>query len=1022
MVHSVRRRDQTTYDFETGLAIAGVDLSAADGAKAFGLKLPNDPQLRTLYDWLVQAKARLDGAQQAVAFASNATAIAGVSQTELISPSNLKAVVDSVVGPAPTSLNTFAEFVASINADPSFAANVFALFALKAPLASPAFTGPVTSVTPGNAGNPKQVVNIGFLEAMITDLLLGLKPAPGLPVLVGNNYAVIDSTYTLELSSTPSDPALHIATFEVSVNGAPPVVIAAANDSAVFNWTVSGTAGQTATFTVLAKDTKNKYSSAATLQVNLIAELIAHPVILTPATNAANQSTHPVITTSTFTPMVGTDTHASTDWTIRLVSSNQVVYQSLADAVNLTSLSVPADVLLTSREYEVTVVYTGTTLGSSGAGVSRFVTSYKRPAPTFIAPAGWVRGSNLTFQLNGQALLAAPETTIPTTIYVGINSTDQPIPFTNPVQSYSAVIPAASIAETVPGQVTLFVWTVWGETGISQVDQYVIPVVQAQTPTVLFPTQGSSDIPVRPSFTASAYSSNVAGDVFDHAIWVLRDSSGAVVASTSQSTQNAWPLAHDLDVNTQYTVQVTQFGVINTAGVSATSTFTTTLQAQFKMQYWVRAPIDASFVNSSSYMPVSAARDGTSAVYGMPAVVENRIEQGSNVSVPVGRLESYINLTVNGHSITSPAALNSSGVYARFVGTDAKVSGDGLVYATVSGSPGGVTIVDALASGQLSAGTWSNLLTIFALPAFTPRSVVLSETGQTIVTVEADSNNVSYIRTHKAQLQVGATVDFCPREEVGAMFPSSYTDPADQTVYAPHLSGGAPVKLALSADGLVLAIGMTYRAVSGFNLISMVTIRRRASVNDTAWSQGVVLVGTVVRGLLLGQQHDWLALSGDGNVLAFSGAYTNTGGSQGKVEIYRYASGAWSKTQELEGAPVWVDPTNTGTLAIASTRSFGYNVALDRTGSTLLVGFELNRTGTIRYDVCHAGASGDYTRKGWVIGPSYGPVNLNSATDKFGRDCSISLDGMTLYATDVSYVGISGVACGGILAFNIGSY
>lgn len=61
----------------------------------------------------------------------------------------------------------------------------------------------------------------------------------------------------------------------------------------------------------------------------------------------------PTITTSAFNVTQGSDSHLSTDWEIRKTSNNEVVFESLNDTSNLTSITVPEGILEeSSTEYE----------------------------------------------------------------------------------------------------------------------------------------------------------------------------------------------------------------------------------------------------------------------------------------------------------------------------------------------------------------------------------------------------------------------------------------------------------------------------------------------------------------------------------------------------------------------------------------------------------------------------------------------------------------------------------------------
>lgn len=74
----------------------------------------------------------------------------------------------------------------------------------------------------------------------------------------------------------------------------------------------------------------------------------------------------PTLTTSAFSVYNGSDTHASTDWQVVRVSDSVVVWESLADAVNLLSITVPSGNLAVSTEYTFRARHNGTTYGSSG--------------------------------------------------------------------------------------------------------------------------------------------------------------------------------------------------------------------------------------------------------------------------------------------------------------------------------------------------------------------------------------------------------------------------------------------------------------------------------------------------------------------------------------------------------------------------------------------------------------------------------------------------------------------------------
>lgn len=111
----------------------------------------------------------------------------------------------------------------------------------------------------------------------------------------------------------------------------------------------------------------------------------------------------PTLTTSAFESFPAGETHLNTDWQV-LDSGSVVVYESLADAVNLLSIIVPAGVLLVSSDYTFQArhrttlgdvssygVIAGTTpaifdivpLMAVGHGTSPFITIYDQDVDTF---------------------------------------------------------------------------------------------------------------------------------------------------------------------------------------------------------------------------------------------------------------------------------------------------------------------------------------------------------------------------------------------------------------------------------------------------------------------------------------------------------------------------------------------------------------------------------------------------------------------------------------------------------------
>jgi hypothetical protein len=120
---------------------------------------------------------------------------------------------------------------------------------------------------------------------------------------------------------------------------------------------------------------------------------------------------NPVISTSAFSVTNGSDTHESTDWEVIRTSDSTVVFESLNDTVNLTSITVTTS-LDESEEYEFRARHRGTTFGTSSYG-SVTATTLASFAPTTLGQSfeggfymGTIAAAGTTYYL-----LVAPNAT-----------------------------------------------------------------------------------------------------------------------------------------------------------------------------------------------------------------------------------------------------------------------------------------------------------------------------------------------------------------------------------------------------------------------------------------------------------------------------------------------------------------------------------------------------------------------------------------------------------------------------------
>lgn len=91
------------------------------------------------------------------------TPVTSDSSTNLATTAFVKAVVNALVDAAPGALDTLNELAAALGDDPNFAATVTGQLALKAALASPAFTGTPTAPTQASGNSSTRIATTAFV-------------------------------------------------------------------------------------------------------------------------------------------------------------------------------------------------------------------------------------------------------------------------------------------------------------------------------------------------------------------------------------------------------------------------------------------------------------------------------------------------------------------------------------------------------------------------------------------------------------------------------------------------------------------------------------------------------------------------------------------------------------------------------------------------------------------------------------------------------------------------------------------
>ncbi|WP_076720530.1 tail fiber protein [Salmonella enterica] len=130
--------------------------------------------VKTLHD-LVDTKAPLDSPHLS-GTPTSPTPEPGTKNTQIANAAFVYAAINALINGAPGTMDTLKEIAAAINNDPKFSETINNALALKAPLASPVFTGTPTAPTASQGTNSTQIANTAFVKEAITALING---APG---------------------------------------------------------------------------------------------------------------------------------------------------------------------------------------------------------------------------------------------------------------------------------------------------------------------------------------------------------------------------------------------------------------------------------------------------------------------------------------------------------------------------------------------------------------------------------------------------------------------------------------------------------------------------------------------------------------------------------------------------------------------------------------------------------------------------------------------------------------------------
>ena len=216
----------------------------------------------------------------------------------------------------------------------------------------------------------------------------------------------------LALSGTSALVGGSVASFEVTDWNAAVTTTAATANAASKTLTASTTAGQVLSVSVVAIDNYGNRSLPVVKTATVASVSINAVTITSPANAATGITATPTISGNSFGVTNGTDTQVSADWEIWTGANRTgtLVWSSINDTVNKTSITVPAATLVVNTTYYIAARYKGTTYGYGGYGYCSFTTATSF-VPTVAGAAyqgGFFAGKIVVGGLN-YALVVAPK-------------------------------------------------------------------------------------------------------------------------------------------------------------------------------------------------------------------------------------------------------------------------------------------------------------------------------------------------------------------------------------------------------------------------------------------------------------------------------------------------------------------------------------------------------------------------------------------------------------------------------------
>jgi hypothetical protein len=181
----------------------------------------------------------------------------------------------------------------------------------------------------------------------------------------------------LALSGTSALVGGSVASFEITDWNAAVTTSAATANAASKTLTASTTIGQVLSVSVVAIDNYGNRSLPVVKTATVVSVSINAVTITSPANAATGITATPTISGNSFGVTNGTDTQVSADWEIWTGANRTgtLVWSSINNTTNKTSITVPAATLVVNTTYYIAARYKGTTYGYGGYGYCSFTTA-----------------------------------------------------------------------------------------------------------------------------------------------------------------------------------------------------------------------------------------------------------------------------------------------------------------------------------------------------------------------------------------------------------------------------------------------------------------------------------------------------------------------------------------------------------------------------------------------------------------------------------------------------------------------